>query len=122
MAARKAHNLEVPGSSPGPATKQILNSVIEYSLGCAFMYYAYVLKNPKGILYKGSTDDLIKRTEQHNGKTIFSSFTKKRGPWELVYSEEFATRTEAVEREKFFKSGKGREFLKTKITRAHNPP
>ena len=24
MAARKAHNLEVPGSSPGPATKKII--------------------------------------------------------------------------------------------------
>ena len=79
------------------------------------MYFSYILKNPSGILYKGSTNNLDTRIEQHNGKTIFRSFTKKRGPWELVYFEKFLTRAEALKREKFFKTGKGREFLKSKI-------
>ncbi len=72
------------------------------------MYFAYVLENPKGILYKGSTDNPSKRIEQHNENCGFTSFTAKRGPWKLVYLEEFSTRQEAEAREKFFKTGKGR--------------
>ena len=79
------------------------------------MYFAYVLQNPKGLLYKGQTDDLDKRISQHNTNDGFKAFTKKRGPWVLVYQEEFLTREEAREREKFLKSGKGREFLKEKL-------
>jgi len=79
------------------------------------MFYAYVFKNPKGILYKGSTDNLTKRADQHNSNNGFPSFTAKKGPWKLVYSEEFETRREAETREKFFKTGKGREFLRNKI-------
>lgn len=36
-------------------------------------------------------------------------------PIEIVYFEEFASRQEAIKREKFFKSAAGRRFLKTKI-------
>ena len=79
------------------------------------MFYSYVLKNLKGILYKGSTDNLDKRLAQHNGDNGFYSFTAKRGPWKLVYSEQFQTRKEAEAREKFFKTGKGREFLQYKL-------
>jgi putative endonuclease len=76
------------------------------------MYYAYVIQNSKGILYKGSTDDVVKRVGQHNSGSGFPSFTSKRGPWKLIYKEAFATRIEAEAREKFFKTGQGREFLK----------
>ena len=78
------------------------------------MYYAYVLINPKGKLYKGSTDNLQKRIKQHNAGE-FKSYTRKLGPWELVYKESFITRREAEARERFFKTGKGREFLKKVI-------
>jgi hypothetical protein len=40
----------------------------------------------------------------------------------LIYEETFATRAEAMAREKFLKTGKGREFLKTKLARATDPP
>jgi putative endonuclease len=79
------------------------------------MFFAYVLKNPKGILYKGSTDNLLKRIDQHNNNNGFPSFTAKRGPWKLVHVEEFKTRKEAEAREKYFKSGAGRRFLKIKL-------
>jgi putative endonuclease len=84
------------------------------------MFYAYILENPKGILYKGSTDNLVKRITQHNSNNGFLSFTSKRGPWRLVYSEKFESRREAEIREKFFKTGKGREFLKNKIISKSN--
>ena len=81
------------------------------------MYYVYILQNPKGILYKGYTSDLEKRIEQHNSNDGFVSYTNKKGPWRLVYKEEYANESEARKREKFFKTGKGREFLKETIGR-----
>ena len=75
------------------------------------MFYAYVLKNKKGLLYKGSTNNLEKRLQQHNSDD-FPGYTQKSRPWKLAYSESFRTRREAEAREKFFKSGKGRELLK----------
>jgi putative endonuclease len=38
--------------------------------------------------------------------------TKHRRPFELIHTEEFETKLEAERRELFFKTGKGREYLK----------
>ncbi len=79
------------------------------------MFYAYVLQPlKKNILYKGSTENLNQRLEQHNNGLV--TFTSKFRPWKIVYFETFSTRAEAMVREKFFKSGKGREWLKNIIT------
>ena len=77
-------------------------------------YYAYVLKSDlDGRLYKGHTSRLKNRIKEHNsGKT---RSTKGYMPWKLVYYEVFDLEEEAIAREKFFKSGIGREFLKHKI-------
>ena len=40
---------------------------------------------------------------------------KQKGPWRLIYSEEQSTRGEAMEREKFLKSGQGRDWIKANI-------
>jgi len=81
------------------------------------MHYVYVIQNPKGILYKGYTTNLAVRLEQHNSNDGFHSYTNKKGPWTLVYKEDFQTKQEAIEREKFLKTGKGREYLKNIIGR-----
>jgi putative endonuclease len=79
------------------------------------MFYVYVLKSPNtDKLYKGQTDDLSKRLKQHNSGKV--KFTKAYIPWEIIYFEELSTREEAVVREKFLKSGIGREFLKKKFS------
>ena len=66
-----------------------------------------------GRLYKGHTKNIDKRIKEHNsGRTIS---TKGYKPWKLVYFETFQTRGEAVLREKYFKTGSGREFLKEKL-------
>ena len=66
-------------------------------------YFVYVLWSEKdGRLYKGQTSDLDRRIKQHSSG-------------ENKYSEKFLTRAEAVLREKYFKSGIGREFLKEKL-------
>ncbi|MFC5193705.1 MULTISPECIES: GIY-YIG nuclease family protein [Bizionia] len=78
------------------------------------MFYTYVLKSEvDGRRYKGHTDNIASRLLEHNsGKT---KSTKGYIPWELVYFESFKTREEAIERERFFKTGVGREFIKNKI-------
>jgi putative endonuclease len=81
------------------------------------MFYTYVLRSlKKNILYKGSTENLNQRLEQHNNGLV--TFTSKFKPWKFVYHETFTTRAEAMAREKFFKSGKGREWLKNVIEKS----
>ena len=75
------------------------------------LYFVYVLKSEvDGRLYKGMTDDIERRLKEHNaGKT---KSTRGFRPWKLVYKESFETLDLAREREKYFKTGEGREFLK----------
>jgi putative endonuclease len=77
-------------------------------------YYSYVLRSLKnGILYKGSTQDIEKRINTHNsGKVEFSS---KYMPWELVLFEEVQTRADAINREKWYKTGVGRNWVLNQI-------
>lgn len=75
------------------------------------MFYVYVLQSETTEqFYTGFTADLVQRIGQHNQGVTKS--TRNRGPWRLVYQEQFATRAEAMRREKFLKSGKGREELR----------
>jgi putative endonuclease len=75
------------------------------------MFSVYVLRSVMtGRFYTGYTSDLSHRIEQHNHGITKS--TKHEGPWELVHQEHFATRSEAMRRERYLKTGKGREELK----------
>ncbi|MBD3750399.1 MAG: GIY-YIG nuclease family protein [Sphingobacteriales bacterium] len=70
----------------------------------------YVLSSEiRKIRYVGLTSDLNRRLDEHNSG--LSKFTKAYKPWKLVYKEKFETRLEARNREKYLKSGVGREFL-----------
>jgi len=40
---------------------------------------------------------------------------KQKGPWQLIHKEKYSTRGEAMKREKFLKSGRGREWIKANI-------
>jgi putative endonuclease len=73
----------------------------------------YVLKIEKdGRFYVGMTHNLARRLHEHNsGKT---KSTKGYIPWQLVHQEIFETRVEARAREKYLKSGAGKEFIKAK--------
>ncbi len=81
-------------------------------------FWTYILRSEStGKLYKGQTNDLGRRIEQHNNPELKNHrYTLVNpGPWELFYSEKFETRAEAMKREKFFKSGKGREWIKENL-------
>lgn len=73
-------------------------------------YTVYVLRSVKDEKrYVGMTENLERRLKQHLDGLVNS--TKHRRPFRLVYTEKFNTKEGALKREKFFKSGKGREFL-----------
>jgi putative endonuclease len=69
------------------------------------MFHTYILRSVKiGKFYIGSTADLAKRVERHNrGDSIY---TKNYRPFELVRSEAYNTRAEAVRREREIKNWK----------------
>jgi putative endonuclease len=78
------------------------------------MFFAYVLKSiHHDYFYKGHCENLEQRLAQHNAGLTTS--IKPYIPFLVVYYEEFATRQEAILREKYFKSAAGRKFLKRKI-------
>ena len=87
------------------------NPCVESSiLSPGTMYIVYILKNKQGLLYKGHTNNLDRRLKEHNKPdSSFCRYTRNKGPWTLIYKESFLTRSEAMAREKYFKTGKGRE-------------
>lgn len=61
-------------------------------------YFTYILKCNDGSLYTGYTVNLEKRLASHNsGKG--AKYTRARRPVELIYYEEFDTKSEALKRE-----------------------
>jgi len=51
--------------------------------------FVYVLQSrASGRFYIGSTSDLSRRLAEHARR--HSPYTRDRGPWELVYQEEYA--------------------------------
>ena len=64
--------------------------------------YFYVLLCADQSLYAGHTNDLDKRIKAHNAGQG-AKYTKARRPVELVYSETFSDKSEAMKREYWFK-------------------
>ena len=67
------------------------------------MFWVYLLKCAGKSYYAGHTDNLEYRLAQHHGKGIPSCYTATRLPVELVYSQEFSTREEALASERQIK-------------------
>lgn len=68
-------------------------------------YYVYILECADGTLYTGSTPDLDKRLEAHNGTSRGGArYTRGRRPVTLRYSEACADKSAALQREYAVKS------------------
>jgi putative endonuclease len=74
----------------------------------------YILQSETtGRFYIGSTDDLDRRQSEHQrGQT---PSTRGRGPWKLVYQEEFPTLLEAHRRELEIKRWKSAKLIKALV-------
>jgi len=80
-------------------------------------YYVYVLQSDKNKhLYTGYTVDLRKRLKEHNEEK-YTSWTKGRGPFDLIYYEACQNKEDARQREKYLKSGRGKHYLKNRLRR-----
>jgi putative endonuclease len=77
-------------------------------------YTVYILFSQKYCkTYVGFTSNLEERFKSHN-ELGNKGWSIKFRPWQIVYTEEFNDKKEALLREKFLKSGQGR-FLVKKI-------
>ena len=61
--------------------------------------------------YVGFTNDLKRRLFEHNVSEK-TGFTLRYRPWLLIHEEAFDDKATAIKREKFLKSGVGREEVK----------
>ena len=77
------------------------------------MYFTYILKSLKnGDVYVGSTANLKQRIALHNKGRVKS--TKAYRPWKLMEYYELNSRSEAVKKELFLKTGQQKERLRSK--------
>jgi len=76
------------------------------------LFYVYAISSDiRNYIYVGLTNNLERRFAEHNsGK---NKTTRPYRPFVLIHSESFETREEARQREKYLKSGIGKEFLKS---------
>ena len=81
------------------------------------MIYIYAIFDKScNEIYVGLTNDLERRLVEH--KRGQSRYTKKFKNPVLFYKEEALDYKKAREREKYLKSGCGKEYLKTKLKKA----
>jgi putative endonuclease len=75
------------------------------------MYYVYAISSlERNYIYVGLTDNIERRLSEHN--TGKNKTTKAYSPFVLIYFEKCGNRIEARIKEKYFKSGIGKEKLK----------
>ena len=80
----------------------------------AVMYFVYVISSEtRKYIYVGITNNLDRRIDEHN--RVYNKTTRSYRPFKLIFTEEFPTRVAAREREKYLKSGFGKEFLRNMI-------
>ncbi len=74
-------------------------------------FFVYAIKSlSRNYIYVGLTNNLERRIQEHNSGR--GRATKSYAPFRLIYSEKVGVRIEARKREKYLKSGIGKEFLK----------
>ena len=79
-----------------------------------FMFYIYIIYSKTlDKYYVGSCQNIEQRLKDHLNSR--SKFTKVVKDWVLKYSETFATRSEAYQRELQIKKMKSRKYIETLI-------
>ena len=80
------------------------------------MFFVYALTSlTRNYIYVGMSSDSERRISDHNDG--YYKTTKPYRPFKTILIEEFSTRVLARQREKYLKSGVGKEYLKTLIVR-----
>ena len=75
------------------------------------MFYVYVIKSDRNSrLYIGRTDDLKRRITEHKKGKVWT--TKRMLPIKLMFYECFSNKENAIRRERYLKTTKGKSTLK----------
>ncbi len=102
-----------PSGSRGRSAKPLFvgsNPTGTSSLITNPMFLVYILLSEKDKKrYVGFTDNIEQRLLEHETGKVKS--TKNRRPLKLIYSEKFENKSDAMRREKYFKTHPGRNFL-----------
>ena len=76
------------------------------------MFYVYILFSEKlNRYYVGTTDDIVRRLDEHNDGVYRDSYTSKGVPWVLKVYFSCATSKRAYDLERFIKKMKSRVFI-----------
>ena len=76
------------------------------------MFYTYAIESKsRSYIYVGLTNNPDRRIAEHNNKR--ERTTRSYAPFDTILVEEYKTRSDARKREKYLKSGIGKEFLKS---------
>jgi putative endonuclease len=74
-------------------------------------YFVYVLRSLKdGLFYIGFSENVENRLKEHNDGRNIS--TKNRRPFEILFYEAFRTKHDALRREAYFKTTKGKATIR----------
>jgi len=77
-------------------------------------YYIYILKSKvKDFIYVGFTTDLKRRFKEHNNREELS--TRSYAPFELAFYEAYQSKKDAKRRERYLKTTKGKQTLRTML-------
>lgn len=78
--------------------------------------YVYVLRSDRSKQwYVGYTKDLKKRFKVKAHNNGESTYTRTRGPYQLLYYEAYRDMSDARSREKQLKSGQGKAYLRKRL-------
>ncbi|HOJ17486.1 MAG: GIY-YIG nuclease family protein [Ignavibacteriales bacterium] len=76
------------------------------------MFYTYVIYSISvDKYYVGHTENLEMRIFRHNSGT--TRFTSQANDWEIVYFEEFSSKSDAMKRENEIKRKKSRSYIES---------
>ena len=78
------------------------------------MFYTYIIETLDGKhRFIGHCKNLKSQLNQHNARNVKA--TRDNRPWKIIHSEKFKAKSDAIYREKFFKSINGESWLKENV-------
>ena len=79
------------------------------------MYFVYILQSEKDeSYYTGITENIEKRIAEHNSGS--AKYSKSKSPYKLIWYCAFSEKTQALQFEKYLKSGSGFAFRNKHLT------
>lgn len=84
------------------------------------MFYVYLLRSKlNGKIYTGYTGNLKERLRKHKNDQVYT--TARMGNIELIYYEAYKDRRDAIQREKYFKTTKGKRTVRIMLKYSLGP-